>query len=124
MESADQIHPIVAIRQGSETIDPGRTCLLFGADSSLCAARSSGRMNFAVLLPTGVSLRNFAFGPFVPLLSGHGEVRVWHGAQAEEASIFQQEGSAAAWYALRPFSDTATASILRCSMGYAHLYHG
>ena len=79
-------------------------------------------MKFAVLLPTGVSLRNFGLGSFLEQLAGHGEVRVWCGVQPEQTER-RQRGNDIVWHPLLPYAGSPTTSILHCSIGYAHLYH-
>jgi hypothetical protein len=79
-------------------------------------------MKFAVLLPTGVSVRNFGLGSFLEQLADHGEVRVWCGVQPEQPERGER-GGGVLWHPLLPYDGGPTASILQCSIGYAHLYH-
>ncbi len=80
-------------------------------------------MTFAVLLPTGPSLRNFGLGGFLPKLSEHGDVKVWHNVQGGELRHLAS-GAGISLERLSPPTENPAASLLRCAMGYAHLFYG
>src|SRR5581483_887964 len=114
----------VALRSGSAQASRCWSALLFCAGAA-CLNQASRNipMTFAVLLPTGPSLRNFGLGGFLPKLSEHGDVKVWHNVQGGELRHLAS-GAGISLERLSPPTENPAASLLRCAMGYAHLFYG
>jgi hypothetical protein len=80
-------------------------------------------MNFLVLVPDGVGIRNFLCAPFIDFLSQRGNVIIWHGlpesAISEHTARYSDN---VRWHALPPFPDTPIRRLSRQSRMYSRLY--
>ena len=80
-------------------------------------------MKIVVLLPDGVSIRNFVLSPFLPLLAKRAEVYLWHVIPDESVASYGR-GTEAVWQPLLNYRERRLPFVLRSSMGYAHMYRG
>ena len=77
-------------------------------------------MKSLLLIPDGVSLRNFVLGDTAERLAREGEVVVW-AAPPLPAPVVGPDAPWSAWGPLPPFYDRPLEAILRRTLEYAHL---
>jgi hypothetical protein len=80
-------------------------------------------MKVITIVPDGVGVRNFVFGPLLDLLSAHADVTAWHALPERVAESLQAETNGRArWTPLPTFREGIPERVLRRAKVYAQLY--
>ena len=82
-------------------------------------------MHTVVLIPDGVGVRNFVFGPFLRELKQHGRVTILHGLPAQVAQRPElQHDPDVEWRPLPVYNEDPLTYQLRRALLFSHLYWG
>jgi hypothetical protein len=83
----------------------------------------TGAMKTVVLIPDGVGVRNFLFGPFLRDVSSRGHAYVLHVIPPERVNLYAAGlNGNVDWAPLLPHQETAVPFTLRYSLAYAQMY--